>query len=153
MRTALKAGPVARSFMMLLGVRHGSRTKSTRATQADDACARHDCDLAPEADTDALCLSQPRVPRARARACEPRAGEETPSMSTVGEAEVDGLPESFDAVAARMELRLGRLAADIRQMRQELAEAEERSGRLRQRLANSEWLPGRAGGGLADRAS
>jgi len=51
-------------------------------------------------------------------------------------------PDSFDALAARLNQRFDKLAADIEQMRRELDEAEERSERLRHKLLDNGALRG-----------
>lgn len=53
-----------------------------------------------------------------------------------------GPPDSFDALAARLNQSCDKLAADIAQMRRELEAAAERSERLRQKLLRSGALRG-----------
>ncbi len=81
-------------------------------------------------DSAECCRDQRATTHSESNSCERR----LPEVPDAREKGKGRLPESFDALAAHLNEGFVRLEADLKQMREDLREAEEQSERLRHRL-------------------
>jgi hypothetical protein len=121
-------------------------TDTTTLTGPDEAQSDHGVAFESEAKHEEPCLNQRRFPQAEIHACERSSSGRTPSIPKTGVTKKKRPPESFDALAARLNEWSGKLAAEVEQMRKELGAAEERSERLQHKLLANGTLRGRPGG-------
>ncbi len=127
---------------MILRILHRSDGKPPRVTELKVAHAEYDVAPATEAKPSEMCPYQRQSPQPEIHAWEWSPNGPIPSTPKAGETGKESPPESFDALAARLNKRFDKLVADIEQMRKELGEAEERSERLRHKLLDNGALRG-----------
>lgn len=123
-------------------IMHRPRWKAAQVRELDDARAAHEVALTTEAESAALAFNQPLAPRVQPRGGERRQRGRMPPAPKLEKAGRDSPPESFDALAARLNARFDRLATSIEPMRERLRAAEEQSEQLRQKLLANRALRG-----------
>lgn len=114
----------------------------TTLTELKAAQAEHDVALATEPGPSEMCPYPRQSPQPELHPCEQSPSGRIPSIPKVDEAEKENPPESFDALAARLNARFDRLATSIEPMRERLRAAEEQSEQLRQKLLANRALRG-----------
>lgn len=125
---------------MNLEILHRPEAKRQRLKGVQEARADDDVRTTIQATPSATSADQrPPIP-AESRLCERSRYGTIPSVSKVDGTGNEIQPKSFDALAAQLNAKFERLAADIEKMRQGLRDAEKRSEQLRQKLLNGNLL-------------
>ncbi len=116
---------------------------------ANDNRTDHDMSLATQAKPAEEGPDQRPSTQAESHACERSPNGRIPSVRSVDDTGNENVPESFDALEARLNSEFAMLAADIGKMRKELRDAEERSEQLKHRLLDGKLLSSRCSTAIA----
>jgi hypothetical protein len=120
--------------------------REPRVTELNEAHTEHAAAIETEANPAEPRPDRRRSLQAEGPACVWNPNERVPPTPKADQSEKESPPESFDVLAARLNERFDKLAADVEEMREGLREAEERGERLRHKLLNNGALRGSAGG-------